>query len=1150
MSLPSFTPTQLPDKPGFKYAFGGLIGSSFSLNIANAILKQGGFSVLIATNSASAAKLERELKFFLAAEKMDMPVMSFPDWETLPYDAFSPHPDIISERLKTLYQLIHIQKGVLIVPVATLMHRVCPKEYLLQNSLWLKKGQDFDLNTVRKQLVEAGYRYVTEVSLPGEYAIRGSILDLYPTGSDRPYRVELFDKEIESIRIFDPETQRSLEKINEIQLLPAREFPLNEEAIAKFRTQFRDLFEGDPRQCSLYLDVSEGNVAPGIEYYLPLFFDKTCRLFDYFPKNTLILEERTIETAANTFWEEVKERYNQYSHDRLRPLLAPHYLFLQTSEIFEAINQFPILSFTTEVLPVKAGNFNFPANPLPHLQIATKESEPLQLLKNYLHTFKGKVLFSAESAGRREVLKEWLHAIGSRPTTVNDWSSFLKSTSKLCIIISPLEEGVILNNELTIITEGDLLGKRVMQRRLRQTRKPIFDMELKSLAELKIGDPVVHLDHGIGRYQGLVKLTLVDQEGEFLALEYAGSDKLYVPVTALNLISRYSGLEGDKVAVHRLGTDQWQKAKRKAIEEVRDTAAELLEIYAKRAAKKGFAFPKPDEQYEAFSAEFPFEETPDQQKAIAEVIEDLTAARPMDRVVCGDVGFGKTEVALRAAFLVVNAGKQVAVLVPTTLLAEQHFQTFLDRFSGFPVRIEVISRFRSAKEQTTICEKIKEGQIDILIGTHKILQDRIQFKSLGLLVIDEEHRFGVRQKEAFKSLRSEVDILTLTATPIPRTLNMAMAGLRDLSIIATPPLRRLSIKTFVRERNSALIFEAISRELHRGGQVYFLHNSVETILREARDLEALVPSARIAVAHGQMPERELERIMTDFYHRRYNVLVSTTIIETGIDIPTANTIIIDRADKFGLAQLHQLRGRVGRSHHQAYAFCLLPAKLKISSDATKRLEVLEAMEELGAGFSLATHDLEIRGAGELLGDSQSGHIQTVGYTLYMELLDEAIQSLKKNGSEDDIATKSVEINLQMPTFIPEIYVPDIHNRLVLYKRISNCKNNERLEDLRVEMIDRFGSLPLQTVYLFQVTELKLQAEILNISKIEMGAKGGRLEFHPNPRINPDAIIRLIQQKSQHFRLDGPNRLKVSMDLSDNQKRIETVKELMDTLRLS
>lgn len=1227
----------LPGRPQDKRSLGQCAGAGLALTLAAIVKKQTGVVIAIVPDSLAAAKLERELSFFLNVHpdhelhkkesnqdlKQDLTqnlkqasktlnpftLLSFPDWETLPYDSFSPHQDIISERLTTLYRLPTLTRGILIVSVATLMHRLCPREFLIQNSLIIKKGDKIDLDKMRQNLAHSGYFNTPQVSSHGEFAIRGSILDLYPMGSSTPYRIDLFDQEIDSIRTFDLESQRSDEKVDEVHLLPAREYPLDETAISYFRSQFRDQFEGDPRQSTIYLDVSEGHASPGLEYYLPLFFEKTASLFDYLPKDSLIVGVEDLEGASEQFWEHVKHRYEQFRHDRLRPILEPKQLFLQTNEFFQGLKEFPYCKLTSNVLPEQVGAQNLHFKPLPELSQGFKrslieEGGSESTLVKFIHEFKGLVLFTAETAGRREVLKEILAPLNneiaqSEMVQLADFPDFekfvqqqmedLKQKSKedepktkaLGLAIAPLDEGVIWDQKeslfppICIIPEAALFGKRVMQRRLRKTKiSPDFDFEVQSLAELSIGAPIVHLEYGIGRYLGLSHLILAGQEAEFLTLEYAGGDKLYIPVTSLHLVSRYSGVDIENAPLSRLGSGQWEKIKRKVMEETHDIAAELLEIYAKREAKLGQAFNPPDQNYQAFSAEFPFEETPDQERAIQQVIQDMISAKPMDRVVCGDVGFGKTEVALRAAFLGIQNGKQVAVLVPTTLLAEQHFQTFSDRFANFPVRVEVLSRFKNRKEQEQIIQDLEEGKIDIIIGTHKLLQDNIRFKTLGLLIIDEEHRFGVQQKETFKKMRSEVNILTLTATPIPRTLNMSMSGMRDLSIIATPPARRLSVKTFVRERNKALIEESISRELYRGGQVYYLHNTVETIDNAAHELGQWLPNARIAIAHGQMRERELEQVMSDFYHRRHNVLVCTTIIETGIDIPTANTIIIERADKFGLAQLHQLRGRVGRSHHQAYAFCLTPPNAKISSDAKKRLDAIESLDELGVGFTLATHDLEIRGAGELLGEEQSGNIQSVGFPLFMELLEHTVKMLKseeekavqgeKTGKGGKVAKgdkgntitsetleasfkKQFEIDLHLPSFIPESYLPDVHSRLLLYKRIANAKHKNALDDLMAEMIDRFGPLTHQIQNLFKSTEIKLKAQPLGIVKIDAGPKGGRIEFGANPNVDPMKIIRLIQEKPKIYRLEGPHKIRVQEDLNDPKKRVEAVMRWLSEL---
>lgn len=1160
-SIPTDTNNTLPDNtetPPAGMSLDTVSTDALSYLVKKLSEKEDRILVLVAEDSLSALKLEQNLKFFLQNQQAEtlkdndfdanassnisyFPVLAFPDWETLPYDRFSPHQDIISERLTTLYQLPTLKRGVLVVSAATLMHRLCPKPYILQNTLLLKVKDSLDLTQMRRRLEESGYHCVSEVMEHGEFAVRGSIIDLFPMGSLVPYRIDLFDNEIDSIRSFDVDSQRTAQKIEEIRLLPAREFPLTPDAISQFRTAWREQFEGDPRQCTVYLDVTDGNIPQGIEYYLPLFFEKTATLMDYLPKNSLIIKCIGSNDAIESFWNQAKERYDQYGHDRLRPILPPKQIFLPPDEMFAAIKTFERYDF----------RYPYHIASLPDLSIEPHHAHPLQTLKNYLQETPGRILFTAESLGRREVFRELLLTIGCKVEEISDWETFANSSCSLAITTASLEEGFVVNG-IIIIPEAVVLGKRVLQTRRRTQKQKTFevDFEVRSLAEITIGAPVVHIDYGIGRYLGLTHLTLSGQEGEFVTLEYAGGDKLYVPVTSLHLISRYSGVDLEHAPLHRLGTDHWQKVKRKVLEQTRDVAAELLEIYAKREAKPGYAFKKPEQEYAAFAAEFPFEETIDQQKAISEVIQDLTNSKPMDRVICGDVGFGKTEVAMRAAFVAVNNGKQVAILVPTTLLAQQHFQTFSDRFANFPIKVDMLSRFRTKKEQESIVERVASGQIDILIGTHKILQESLKFKSLGLMIIDEEHRFGVRQKEAFKALRAEVDILTLTATPIPRTLNMAMSRMRDLSIIATPPARRLSIKTFVREKSPELIQEAILRELHRGGQVYYLHNEVETIENVTKTLEKLLPQARIHYAHGQMRERELEQVMSDFYHHRFNVLVCTTIIETGIDIPTANTIIIERADKLGLAQLHQLRGRVGRSHHQAYAFCLTPTVKQMSSDAKKRLEALESLEELGSGFTLATHDLEIRGAGELLGEEQSGNIQSVGFPLFMELLEQAVKLLRegKTLNFDAPLKKQVEIDLQLPAIIPESYLPDVHSRLVLYKRIASARSESAIDDLKSEMIDRFGPLPFQTQFLFKVTALRLLAEHLGIAKIEAGPFGGKLEFTSTPQINPDKIIELIQKDPKRYRLEGPSKLRFTLDLSERDFRVTEVFRLVSFLK--
>lgn len=1153
MSSLELSLSALPTQASEKRFWGTLPGASLALALSSIVKEKAGCVVVVVPDMVAAYRLERELSFFLEGS---IPVLSIPDWETLPYDRFSPHQDIIAERVTTLYRLPELKQGVLMVPVSTLMHRLCPQSYLLQNTFLLKTGDKLELNAMRHRLSSSGYRCVTEVMEHGEFAVRGSIVDIFPMGSNSPFRIDLWDSIIDTIRLFDVNTQRSLDKIEAIQLLPAREFPLTGEAIGHFCQSWTQTFEGVPTQCAMYMDVSQGLASMGLEYYLPLFFEQTESLFDYIPKDALVVKVESVNKAIQNFWQHIQERYEQYRHDRTRPILEPHAIFLNPDAVFSALKRFPEVQLYEAPIDVneikRAGTYNAGVQNVPDIAIEARIQKPLSRLLDWMATFQGRILLCVESTGRREIVSELLLSSGLNYVEISTWTEW--QDQPLSMIVGPLEAGLFLESAgVAIITESELFGKRlVMQRRRRKGSQEDTLSETRHLAELSIGDPVVHIEHGIGRYMGLTHLTLSGSAGEFITLEYAEGSKLYVPVTDLQLISRYSSSDLKNAPLHALGNPKWQKIKNKVLAQTRDVAAELLEIYAKREAKVGFQFPKPDEQYEAFAAEFPFEETPDQLQAIHQVIADLTASKPMDRLVCGDVGFGKTEVALRAAFVAVSANKQVAVLVPTTLLAEQHYQTFSDRFAGFPVRIDVMSRFKSDKEQATLLSALKAGKVDIVIGTHALLQKTVQFKALGLLIIDEEHRFGVKQKENFKALRSEVDILTLTATPIPRTLNMALSGIRDLSIIATPPAKRLSIKTFVRERQSALIQEAIERELYRGGQVYYLHNEVDTIEKTARELEKLVPSARISVAHGQMRERDLERIMSDFYHRRYNVLVCTTIIETGIDVPTANTIIMDRADKLGLAQLHQLRGRVGRSHHQAYAFCLVPPKAMITRDAEKRLEALESLEELGSGFHLATQDLEIRGAGELLGEEQSGNIQAVGIGLFMELLDHAVKVIRSGAdlNSDDPFKKSVEIELQIPAFIPEDYLPDVHMRLKLYRRLSKLTHQEALDDLRVEMIDRFGPLPEPTGFLFKITAMKLQAQKIGITKIDAGPKGGRFEFGVKADVNTAKLIQLIQTQSNIYQLEGPQKFRFKQDLQDRNIRLETVLGLMKVLQAS
>ena len=1125
----------------------GFTGCADSLALASAIKNENRFFVVVTSDNQTALRLEHELAFFL---QNTHPIMHFPDWETLPYDVFSPLPDIISERLKTLALLQQVKRGALIVSVTTLMHLLAPREHVLANSFAINVGDDFNLELNRIKLESVGYQCVSQVYQHAEFAVRGAIVDLFPMGSKVPFRIELFDEEIESIRTFDPETQRSLEKITQIQLFPAREFPFTDESIKLFRQEFRATFPEISPKNTLYVDVSKGVTPNGIEYYLPLFVEKTATLFDYLPSSAVLVLPESLRTTAEVFYSEAEERYQQRKYDIDRPLLKPEKLFLSAQCLLDKIASFACITINNEEAEESTV---FTRNQLPVIVLDNKLSEPAQALHQFISTFKGKILFVAESAGRREGLIDKLRSFKISVKQVDGWQEFLNSEVSPCVLVAPMEYGLYLDNPaIAIITENQLSGEKVLQRR-RRRKSAARELEniVNNLNELTIGSPVVHRDHGVGRYLGLQTLEIGGITSEFLMLEYANNDKLYVPVSTLYVIGRYTGMSPENAPLHKLGGDQWTKLKQKAIARIRDVAAELLEIHAKRAIKKGHAFVIDDSDYQIFADAFPFEETPDQQSAIEAILEDMASPQPMDRVICGDVGFGKTEVSMRAAFIAAQSGKQVAVLVPTTLLAQQHYQNFRDRFADWPFRVEVMSRFVTPKQLKQIADDLAEGKVDIVIGTHTLLSKELKFKELGLVVIDEEHRFGVRQKEHFKKMRSELDFLTLTATPIPRTLNMAMAGLRDISIIASPPPNRHAIKTFITEWIDSQVREACLREIKRGGQVFFLHNEVKSMEKMARELAELIPEARIEIAHGQLPERELERIMLDFYHQRFNLLLCSTIIESGIDIPTANTIIIDRADKLGLAQLHQLRGRVGRSHHRAYAYFIVPPKSLMSKDAMKRLQAVEASGDLGAGFMLSSHDLEIRGAGELLGDDQSGQIQEIGFTLYTELLDRAVNALK-SGKQPELDTpmdRGAEVDLQAAALIPEDYLPDIHGRLVLYKRISSTDTQAELHDLQVEMIDRFGLLPEPVKTLFSVTALKQKAEKLGIKKIEANSGGGRIIFSSEPKINADQLISLIQTQAQCYKFDGSDKLRFIKPFETTVQKIDFVVGLLDKLSL-
>jgi transcription-repair coupling factor (superfamily II helicase) len=1142
----------LPSRPGDRVRWGGLHGSSLGLAIAESALRHRGPVVVIGPDVATAHRLEQELRFYLG-EGQAHRLHPFADRETLPYDLFSPHQDIVSERLQTLYHLPSLDDGLLITAAPTAMHRLPPREHLEAHALLVSRGQRLRLESLRERLQSAGYRCVGQVMEHGEFAVRGGLLDLFPMGSQVPYRIELFDDEVESIRTFDPESQRSVDRVDQIRLLPAREFPLDADGIARFRQSWRRAFDGDPQASPLYRDVSQGLSPSGVEYYLPLFFERTDTLFDYLPSTAMCVVLEGTEQAAEHFWQDTKERFEQRRHDRQRPVLAPAALFLQSHELFSGLGRWPTILAQAAAVRSRQGVRSFPTAVPPALRVNVRSHRPLGAMQDFLQEFPGRVLVAVDSIGRREVLLDLFGRHDIEPQPVDDWRTFSRYEVPLAITVAAVDQGLLLEHPaVAVVTEEQLFGDRAAQPRSRERAARDPEMLVRDLAELAPGALVVHEDHGVGRYLGLQTLKVDGVEAEFLLLEYADGDKLYVPVASLHFIRRYTGPGTEHAPLHKLGSGQWERARRKAAERARDVAAELLEVYARRMARPGHRYKVDTEAYEAFAAAFPFEETPDQQDAIASVLADLQADTPTDRLVCGDVGFGKTEVALRAAFVAVQDSKQVAVLVPTTLLAQQHYQTFLDRFADWPVKVEILSRFRSRKQQQEVLAGLAQGKVDIVIGTHRLLSPDVRFKRLGLVVADEEHRFGVRDKERLKALRAEVDMLTLTATPIPRTLNMALSGLRQISVIATPPARRLAIKTFVREWDPSLVREAVMRELVRGGQVYVLHNEVETIERAARGLRDLIPEVRLEIAHGQMRERELERVMVDFYHQRFNVLVCTTIIESGIDVPTANTMIIQRADRFGLSQLHQLRGRVGRSHHQAYAYLMVPSREALTADAVKRLEAIESLEELGSGFLLATHDLEIRGAGELLGEEQSGHIQNVGFSLYMEYLERAVAALK-SGREPELETAlrtEADIDLHIPALLPEDYLPDVQLRLSLYKRLASTTTPDALRDLHVEIIDRFGLLPAPAKNLLRVADLRLKARALGIRKIDVGPQGGRVVFAAQPNVDPMAVIRLIQGQPKTYRLEGQEALRLISTLPDAESRFRAVQTMLERLAAS
>lgn len=1133
-------------KAGEKRWVGSLLGSSAALLFKEIAVQHSSLLVVVARNNQHVAQLESELEFYGIKPTI------FPDWEILPYDRLSPHQDIVSERLAILSNMP--QKGVLLVSASTLAQRVAPYSWVLGEHFDIRVGQKFDLEQQKLRLVQAGYHLVDTVYDHGEFAVRGSIMDIFASGQDAPIRIDLFDDEIDTLKFFDPETQRTTTTLKSFTVLPAKEFPLKE-ARSIFRDRYSELFPtANPKKNPIYQDVLDGIASPGIEFYLPLFFDKThmqsqSTLTMYFPKNCIVITNNDVDIDLTSFWKEVFRRYEDRRHNADQPILPPDELFIAPNNVLSALNQFPRMLVSAEAVEEKAGALNLKVEQPPKLPVDPKKEKPFAVVKKYIDEANHPVLLVAESAGRRESLRDGLRAsLGDIPS-VDSFEQFQKSQFAIAITNAPLDRGLLLTDQLSVISENQLYEHRVVQRRRKRQQEVSEEFLIRSLTELSIGAPVVHIDHGVGRYAGLITLAIEGQDYEFLQLDYAEEAKVYVPVTNLHLISRYSGGDPDLAPLHKIGTDAWSKAKRKALEQIHDVAAELLHIQARRQSKPGFGFEVDQSLYMQFASGFAYEETLDQANAIEATLYDMQQAKPMDRLVCGDVGFGKTEVAMRAAFVAVQNGKQVAVLVPTTLLAQQHYESFKDRFADWPVRIEVLSRFGSNKTHTKNIEDLAEGKVDIVVGTHKLLQENVQFKDLGLMVVDEEHRFGVRDKERIKALRADVDMLTLTATPIPRTLNMAFSGMRDLSIIATPPARRLAVKTFVQEHTEASIKEAILRELLRGGQVYFLHNEVDTIERAAENIRVLVPEARVAVAHGQMRERELEQVMQQFYHKEYNVLVCSTIIETGIDVPNANTILIERADKLGLAQLHQLRGRVGRSHHQAYAYLLVPSIKHLKGDAEKRLDAIQRASTLGAGFMLATEDLEIRGAGQLLGEQQSGSMQAIGYSLYMEMLEKATKAIQqgKTPNFDAPLSLTAEINLHIPALIPDEYLGDVHQRLLFYKRISNTDTQEKLDNIRMELIDRFGVPPQSVKHLFSVHQIRLKAEQLGITKIDINTQGGNIEFSPDTPVQAITIIQLMQKHPTYYRMEGGQRLKVMVQLEEQEKRIQFINDLLAKL---
>ena len=1160
--LSSYQPL-LPDSNSRPVRWSHLFGAGLSLAIAKASEQYNGVLCVALSDARQVQIVAEELNFFLGeggteCQKQGLgqrpgQVQIFPEWETLAYDIFSPHQDIISSRLKLLAAMPELQTGILLTTTESLLQRLPPLDYVLAHSFTLASGSTVNLEKLRLQLQDVGYYSVNQVLSQGEFAIRGGLIDIFPMGTSRPFRLDLFDDEIESIRYFDPETQKSTDTTESINLLPAREVPLTETGIRHFRHAFREHFAGDPGKQHVYAEVSEGRTTPGIEFYLPLFFDETAHFFDYLPANSLVVLEGDHQDKVSTISAQIKDRYAARKDAGGRKILPPSELYLDQAHYSACLEKFACISHFGSTK--KNTDWKAPSKPPKEYPVELRADKPYKALSSHLHQAKHRILLAVETAGRRAALEGVLIEYDLIPEPQNSWQAFTQGTDSLGIVVGDIVRGLVVNEpHIELITEGQLYGEKVLQRRQRSQRG-VQDPAaiIRSLAELQIGAPVVHIDHGVGRYQGLQVLDLNDLSEEFLVITYQGADKLYVPIQSLQLISRFIGGDPELAPLHKLASHVWDKAKKKAQEKSYDVAVELLEMQAARDARTGLSFEVVQKDYQLFADRFGFEETHDQLRAIDDVIADLKSPAPMDRLVCGDVGFGKTEVALRAAFVAASNNKQVIMLVPTTLLAQQHFETFQNRFADMPIRIGLLSRFASQKDTKILLAQMQQGQVDIIIGTHRLIQDDIKLNNLGLIIIDEEHRFGVRQKEQLKRLRNAVDMLTLTATPIPRTLNMTLSGLREISIIATPPEQRLAIKTLVMEYNQAIIREACLREIHRGGQMYFLHNEVKTIQRVTEELSELLPEAKIAFVHGQMGELRLEQIMRDFYHQKFNILVATTIIESGIDVPSANTIIINRADKFGLAQLHQLRGRVGRSHHQAFAYLLVPNREHVSKDANKRLNAIEQLDDLGAGFSLASHDLEIRGAGELLGETQSGLIDDVGFNLYTDYLNRAIAAIKSVGDQAQKPTVNLdpttptEISMGVAALFPDSYLNDIHLRLVMYKRIASAQTDAELKELEVESIDRFGLLPDAGKCLFRCTSLKLKCMPLGIAKIDIDDTGGKIEFVQHAAIDPVSIIELVQAQPRVFSLQGPTVLKINTDLEEVEHRFSFVEQIINHL---